>query len=543
MQLGLRNIGFLGLIAIQIVAAFNGDWLDPDYYRRTRVNNELDWDWDRTWSGMSINNQPVSAILSHVLGNYKFTLPRIQIQRGQAYLGSSTRLRRVVRQLMRNTSPAKPVKIGVIGGSITWGQAVMPRGEADWFSILSKWLLNAFPAASITTRNGCTPGVPAAYMILCLELSVDPDVDLVFIEFTLNNGHDPQLYGNKVVTDMERLVRRVLALPNHPAVVLMHVPTTYMASYPPGHPKNPENETFTPFYATSEDAMGAVSQYYDVQALSLRSAMYDLAVRQAKDGFLWEQAFVDLHPGNMGHKLMADLAVFTLQQISLGLLQLPYCQDDEEAAEAPLSAPMYQDNIPPSSPMCIIGDGFRSLIDHAATTGWDYVNEGTTEKPKPGYVTWQPGSVLRLQVDTDRSGMRSQMEREKVHVFFHYLRSYEHMGKAEFRCVSGCTCSSREYDGHHEEKVSQLYMARMEVSQHPACVLEVEVSNTSSSGEHKFKVAGVVVSEKAGDGGIMDDIIRGGEQFGVREHNGDVMQITYTKDGRTGGSDASARRQ
>ncbi|GIM14751.1 hypothetical protein Vretimale_17546 [Volvox reticuliferus] len=243
----------------------------------------------------------------------------------------------------------------------------------------------------------------------------------------------------------------------------------------------------------------------------------------------------------MGHKLMADLAVFMLQQISLGLLQLPYGQDDAEAAEAPLPAPMYAGNIPPSSPMCIIGDSFRSLADSVTTTGWDYINEGTTEKPKPGYVAREPGSVLRVRIDTDRSGMSSQTE--DVHVFFHYLRSYEHMGKAAFRCVSGCTCSSKEYDGHHEEKVSQLYMALMEVSQHAACVMEVQVLNTTRSGEYKFKVAGVVISEMAGDGGIMDNILLGGEQFGVREHNGEVMQMTFTKEGRKGGTDASARRR
>ncbi len=44
---------------------------------------------------------------------------------------------------------------------------------------------SAFPHANITGRNGCTPGVPSPYMIMCLELSVDPDVDLVFMEYTL----------------------------------------------------------------------------------------------------------------------------------------------------------------------------------------------------------------------------------------------------------------------------------------------------------------------------------------------------------------------
>ncbi len=45
--------------------------------------------------------------------------------------------------------------------------------------------MSAFPGATVRARNGCTPGVPSSYMVMCLELSVDPDVDLVFVEYTL----------------------------------------------------------------------------------------------------------------------------------------------------------------------------------------------------------------------------------------------------------------------------------------------------------------------------------------------------------------------
>lgn len=31
-------------------------------------------------------------------------------------------------------------------------------------------------------------------------------------------------------------------------------------------------------------------------------------------------------------------------------------------------------------------------------TGWEYVNEGTDAKPKKGYVSKTPGSVLKLKV-------------------------------------------------------------------------------------------------------------------------------------------------
>ncbi|KAG2433670.1 hypothetical protein HXX76_008041 [Chlamydomonas incerta] len=547
----LRRRGGIG-----VGATFNFEGLDSDYYRRSALRPELDWHWGEAFRGIAVHNQPLTSLLGELLGAHNYTLPRLALGRGLAYLGGAARLRRVVRHLLSRQSPPRSVKIGLIGGSISWGQAVRWRGEADWFSTLSRYMLAAFPAANITTRNGCTPGVPANYMILCLEQSVDPDVELVFVEFTVNNGHDPNnaLYGNTVVLDMERLVRRILQLPGRPAVVLMHVPTQGMAQYPPGHPKNPKNELHRPYYQTTEDALTAVHSYYDVQSLSLRNALYGLAVEQ-REGFKWEQAFVDHHPGNQGHKMMADLAVYLLQATALQLVgHLPYGREDAEAVAAALPEPMYPGNVAPNTSMCLLGERFRELVVPESTAGFAYINEGTAEKPKPGYVANTTGAVLRLRLNTDRAGLAGPQrpaggaktpdaDKQPVQIFFHHLRSYEHMGVAAFSCVAGCACAPTEVDGHHGEKVSQLYMVVLEVSQAPACDIEIKVLDRTSSGEHKFKVSGAVIAERAGRDAWWNNALMGAKKeavFGIREHNGDVLQITYTKAGKVGGNDAWA---
>ncbi|EFJ52634.1 hypothetical protein VOLCADRAFT_85814 [Volvox carteri f. nagariensis] len=357
---------------------------------------------------------------------------------------------------------------------ISWGQGTSKRGVTDWFSVFASWMISAFPRANITARNGCTPGVPTPYMIMCLELSVDPDVDLVFMEYTLN--------------------RR--------------------------------------FYETTEDAQGALSQYYDVQYLSLRTALYRLAVFKSTPNFLWEDAYVDVHPGDHGHKIMADLAVHLIQRVTLGLLMEPYSSADAEAANEQLPEPMYLGNTAPSSPMCLVGAAFRRLV--VSSSGFTYVNEGTAVKPKPGYVATEPGSRLQLAVNTDRSAVGSPAG-EKVHVYVHHLRSYEHMGVAEVSCVSGCSCDPVEIDAHIKERVSQVYMSRLVVSQSRECVLEVKVTDKTSSGEHKFKVSGLVLAEKAGGSDIMERLGGDNQPFGLRQHNGDATQVVLTKAGRTGG--------
>ena len=41
-------------------------------------------------------------------------------------------------------------------------------GIDDWFSILSRYVISAFPQTDVTMRNGCVPGTPSSYMIMCL---------------------------------------------------------------------------------------------------------------------------------------------------------------------------------------------------------------------------------------------------------------------------------------------------------------------------------------------------------------------------------------
>ena len=49
----------------------------------------------------------------------------------------------------------------------------------------------------------------------------------------------------------------------------------------------------------------------------------------------------------------------------------------------------------------MVDEGLKQVVvpGAAGAAGWDYVNEGTAEKPKWGYIASQPGSVLQLQLD------------------------------------------------------------------------------------------------------------------------------------------------
>ena len=79
-----------------------------------------------------------------------------------------------------------------------------------------------------------------------------------------------------------------------------------------------------------------------------------------------------------------------------------------------------------------------------------------------------------------------------------HLKSYEHMGRANLTCLRGCTCQPLLLEAHHAERSSQTYLQHVYVTQSPECVVELTVLPETSSGEHKFKVIAIMVSEVAG---------------------------------------------
>ena len=68
--------------------------------------------------------------------------------------------------------------------------------------------------------------------------------------------------------------------------------------------------------------------------------------------------------------------------------------------------------------------------------GWTYV-ETDNGKPKPGWVSTVPGSVLWMALDMEVNGLVEHF------VSLVVLSSYEHMGQAEVTCLSGCRCGIR----------------------------------------------------------------------------------------------------
>lgn len=138
-----------------------------------------------------------------------------------------------------------------------------------------------------------------------------------------------------------------------------------------------------------------------------------------------------IHPdGNTGHRVMAELLIALMQRGIADILHTPVTQSERRYIHQPLPPPMMRANHESLSDKCFVGDAFRAKAVLGTPRDWEWVNESQGLRPKWGYVSTQPGSVLEMLVNsTASSGEVDHL----VLIQLAYLRSYEHMGKALVR--------------------------------------------------------------------------------------------------------------
>lgn len=141
-----------------------------------------------------------------------------------------------------------------------------------------------------------------------------------------------------------------------------------------------------------------------------------------------------------------------------------------------------------------VGSSLLPPANVLALGGWRFVTYSAgskAQKVKPGLVATSPGStaIVAFQHDDASDAPFAAIE---------YLTSYEHMGIAQVRCQGGCMCPAETIDAHDASRKTSEHASRMlRLSQvtvaDALCELNVTVLGATSSGEHKFKLTGLVV--------------------------------------------------
>jgi hypothetical protein len=432
----------------------------------------------------------VGKMLTDAMNGWPYTLPLEYVRKGQAYVGPSVRLRRVMNELREG----KPIQITVLGGSISTG-AVASRKQAatdpnDIWSMVRIYLQRNIDG-NITFNNNARSATRSYITSLCLEKFLDNTSDLVFVEFIANDGSemDVSYTDNQKARFFERFLRNILKKSSAPAVVMMQFMVNEMA-YPPG---GQDGKPKRGYMATPEDTYYNLAQYYDIPTLSFRYAMYQLGETGKLPGFDWASVMGPdrLHPADRGHKVAADLVVYLLQQTLIGLQIHPAGDAEDASKTAPLPGPMYEDNeIGASQPICAMGKNLTRFI--VSDAGWSAIQSDQNKLyPTDGYETTSQGQPLTIEVDTTSPDGRP------VTVFFVYTRAQSGIGNAQITCANGCTCTPETMDGSLTYNQVVTFINSVTPSAAPKCHLNIQLTPDSPAGS-KLRITGMAVTSDPG---------------------------------------------
>jgi len=396
---------------------------------------------------------------------------------------------------------------------------------------------------------GAVPASGPSYMEHCLLWHLPASgADLILIEYAVNFD------GVEDFACFERLIRRLLRLPNHPALVIVNtaelVPPGGRLAWEPDANDYPSARDLAFEYRSTgaEDAINDIASYYGVPCVTLRGALF-AELKANASAFPIKQLYHDRHhPSAYGHSLMAQMVVTLLEQaIEHEAAAQPAAQaagGDASAVVAlggaaaalggacavahkemggmgpggvptpqrpgpKLWAPLYSSGEEAPVGACFKDRELEKRV-HAAS-GFAYVVEGVDAKMKPGIVGNKPGDWVQFCIDSSR------MEPAAPFVFIlGHLISYEHMGAARVACLGECACAEQQVDAHvpggrfsvFKAKTFTAHKRALNVSSAAAvgggptsncgCKVEVTILAKSGSGEHKFKVLSLMSAAKEG---------------------------------------------
>ena len=212
------------------------------------------------------------------------------------------------------------------------------------------------------------------------------------------------------------------------------------------------------------------------------------------------------HPTVLGHKYIADLLVYLIQQTVVQLAATGFKEVDAAEASLPLPPIMVPFNKDSVNILCLTWEELNNdrYIDVEATSKtWTYA----CDVPKKcGWITYTAGDSLLLRVNTTLPRTKlggataTAAEDTPVSVHLGFLSSYEHMGMVELKCVGGCSCGPKTLNTHNpSDHTSQIVFLSVTVTQHPVCRVQLRCSKTTTSGEHKLKLANIIVTGGANE--------------------------------------------
>ncbi len=234
--------------------------------------------------------QPLESMVDFGSKNYSEMIGRSLMQ-----LGNTARLEKV----LQKAGKGEDVTLGFIGGSITQGAGAIPIHEKCYPRLFAdKFEQKYSNGGKVDLVKAGVGGTPSELGMVRFERDVlrngGKKPDLIVIEFAVNDEGDE----TKGVC-YESLVRKALALPWKPAVVLLFA-------------------VFS-FDWNLQDRLGPVGVRYNIPMVSIMDAVTPQFNLLPDDGRVISknQFFYDqFHPSNLGHQIMSDCLIHMMDEVN-----------------------------------------------------------------------------------------------------------------------------------------------------------------------------------------------------------------------------------
>ena len=217
------------------------------------------------------------------------------IKRSLIQTGNTFRIYRAIRRARLG----EDVTLAYIGGSITQGAGATPiNTECYAYKSYEGFCNLVGKKENIHFVKAGVGGTPSELGMIRFDRDVlrgHVEPDIVVVEFAVNDE------GDETKGDCyESLVRKILNLPNHPAVLLL----------------------FSVFADDSnlQDRLIPVGLRYDLPMVSVKNAVVPEFYDKKKRILTKNQYFYDMfHPSNLGHTIMADCLLNLYREISIAV--------------------------------------------------------------------------------------------------------------------------------------------------------------------------------------------------------------------------------
>ncbi|SCY39181.1 SGNH/GDSL hydrolase family protein [Butyrivibrio sp. INlla14] len=248
--------------------------------------------------------QPIDTMVDFASKGYKEMIGRSLMQ-----TGNTARLEKV----LQKAGKGEDVCLAFIGGSITQGAGAIPIHEKCYPRLFAETFEKKYTnGGKVDFIKAGVGGTPSELGMCRFERDIlrqgAKQPDLIVIEFAVNDEGDE----TKGVC-YESLVRKALALPWKPAVVLLFA-------------------VFS-FDWNLQDRLGPVGVRYDLPMVSIMDAVTPQFTLLPNDGRIISknQFFYDqFHPSNLGHQVMSDCLINLVDEVNGKAVSESFSLDEKE---------------------------------------------------------------------------------------------------------------------------------------------------------------------------------------------------------------------